>query len=106
MGIYNQYDRIRCPYCLHALRSRSVIAICCSDIVLKPRPVFLAIKGVEAVEASGGVSVDSVFGDKIFRNIILSLAATYGLYIVASLLALEPWHMRTLPWTYESWVSS
>jgi len=34
-----------------------------------------------------------VFGNKIFRNIVLSLAATYGLYILASLLALDPWHM-------------
>ena len=54
--------------------------------------VFLAVKGIQSVE-SNGVTVDSVFGDKIFRNIVLSLAATYGLYIVASLLALEPWHM-------------
>ena len=35
----------------------------------------------------------TVFGNTIFRNIVLSLSATYGLYIISSLLALEPWHM-------------
>lgn len=55
--------------------------------------VYLAVNGIESVEAEGGISVATVFGNKIFRNIVLSLLATYGLYILASLLALEPWHM-------------
>lgn len=50
------------------------------------------MKGIENV-TQNGVTVGTVFGNKIFRNIVLSLLATYGLYIVASLLALEPWHM-------------
>jgi chitin synthase len=37
--------------------------------------------------------VSAVFGNKIFRNIVLSLAATYGLYIISSLLAFQPWHL-------------
>ena len=56
--------------------------------------VYLAVTGIEDVEDEGGVSVGNVFGNKIFRNIVLSLAATYGLYILASILALDPWHMR------------
>ena len=59
-------------------------------------PVYLAVTGIEDVEDEGGVSVGTVFGNKIFRNIVLSLAATYGLYILASILALDPWHMREL----------
>lgn len=37
--------------------------------------------------------MSAVFGNKIFRNIVLSLAATYGLYIISSLLAFQPWHL-------------
>jgi chitin synthase len=32
----------------------------------------------------------------VFRNIVVSLLATYGLYIVSSLLAFDPWHLREL----------
>ena len=30
-----------------------------------------------------------------FRNIIISMASTYGLYILSSILYLDPWHMIT-----------
>lgn len=60
---------------------------------------FLAFKGVENVEesvASGkGVHKQSLFSSSIFRNIVISLLATTGLYFIASLLAFEPWHMIT-----------
>ena len=52
--------------------------------------------GIEDVEDDGRLTEETVFSNKIFRNIVLSLAATYGLYIIASLLALDPWHMREL----------
>lgn len=54
--------------------------------------VYLAVVGIESVQ-QGGINAGTIFGNKIFRNIVLSLIATYGLYIVASILALEPWHM-------------
>ncbi|KAK8865591.1 hypothetical protein IAR55_000735 [Kwoniella newhampshirensis] len=57
--------------------------------------IYLAVRGVETIEASGDITPESIFKDRIFRNIVISLAATYGLYIVSSLLALEPWHMIT-----------
>jgi chitin synthase len=34
-------------------------------------------------------------GDNVFTNIIVSVASTLGLYIVMSLLYLEPWHLVT-----------
>jgi chitin synthase len=52
--------------------------------------------GIQSVQQEG-ITVDTVFGNSIFRNIIISLLATYGLYIVASLLALDPWHMSECP---------
>jgi chitin synthase len=54
--------------------------------------VFLAVKGIESVEESG-VSTSAIFGNKIFVTIVLSLMATYGLYIISSLLAFQPWHL-------------
>ena len=50
--------------------------------------VFLAIKGVEQVkdENGGSITVSTLFKNKIFFNIVLSLAATVGLYVVSSLL--------------------
>lgn len=55
--------------------------------------------GIQSVSQDGSIDAGEVFSNKIFRNIVLSLAATYGLYIVSSLLALDPWHMR------EYWLS-
>ncbi|RHZ84080.1 hypothetical protein Glove_85g79 [Diversispora epigaea] len=37
----------------------------------------------------------AILQDSTFRNIILSLASTFGLYLVASFLFFEPWHMFT-----------
>lgn len=64
----------------------------CSSEVITDLVVYLAVLGIRSVQQEG-VTVDTVFGNTIFRNIVLSLLATYGLYIIASLLALEPWHM-------------
>ncbi|KAF4580727.1 Chitin synthase, class 1 [Pleurotus pulmonarius] len=58
---------------------------------------LLAIKSIQnlARDDPDGLQVDDLFSNIIFRNIILSLAATYGLYLVASLIFFEPWHMIT-----------
>jgi len=36
-----------------------------------------------------------IFGNQTFRNIILSVISTIGLYLLASFMFLEPWHMFT-----------
>lgn len=36
-----------------------------------------------------------LLGQSEFRGVVVSLLATYGLYIIASLLYLDPWHMIT-----------
>ncbi|RUO96701.1 putative chitin synthase division I, partial [Jimgerdemannia flammicorona] len=40
-------------------------------------------------------NVALVFAQPGFRDVIVSLAATYGLYVVSSIMYLEPWHMFT-----------
>jgi chitin synthase len=48
---------------------------------------FLAFKSVENLEAATGpLNADSIFTQPIFRNVVISLAATLGLYLVSSLL--------------------
>ncbi|KIM21150.1 glycosyltransferase family 2 protein [Serendipita vermifera MAFF 305830] len=45
--------------------------------------------------ANGYLTLGDVFSNAIVRNIVISLLATLGLYIFASLLFFEPWHMIT-----------
>ena len=49
---------------------------------------FLAFKGIENLknDTDGSLSFDDLFTNAIFRNIVLSLVATLGLYIISSLL--------------------
>ncbi|EJD38050.1 glycosyltransferase family 2 protein [Auricularia subglabra TFB-10046 SS5] len=61
---------------------------------------FLAFKGVENIkkaeeDAGNTLDVTDIFDNAIFRNIVISLLATIGLYLIASLLFFEPWHMLT-----------
>jgi chitin synthase len=55
--------------------------------------LFLAIKGVQQVAAAEerGATFGDLFSNTIFRDIVLSLAATIGLYVIASLI-----HVRGL----------
>ncbi|KAG8977097.1 Chitin synthase, class 1 [Tulasnella sp. 427] len=59
--------------------------------------LFLAVKGIESVKVTNGgkLTFGTLFQDRIFFTIVLSLVATLGLYIFASLLFFEPWHMIT-----------
>jgi chitin synthase len=60
------------------------------------RSVYLAVIGIKAAVQDGNIDAsDYKNADQTFRNIVLSLIATYGIYIVASILALDPWHMIT-----------
>ncbi|KAI0793146.1 glycosyltransferase family 2 protein [Irpex lacteus] len=57
---------------------------------------FLAFKGIENLAKSDGpLTFSDLFTNSIFRNIVISLVATLGLYIIASLIFFEPWHMIT-----------
>jgi len=53
--------------------------------------VYLAVPHTLA----GWTDVQKLFSNETFRDIVISLAATYGLYFFASFIHLEPWHMFT-----------
>jgi len=59
---------------------------------------FLAFKGLVNLQEEAPdhqLKVTEIFTNHIFRDIIISLLATLGLYVVSSLLFFEPWHMIT-----------
>jgi chitin synthase len=59
--------------------------------------LLLAYKAIEGVAQSEGraIQASDLFSNAIFRDVVISLAATLGLYFVASLIFFEPWHMIT-----------
>ncbi|KAI6125833.1 glycosyltransferase family 2 protein [Pisolithus croceorrhizus] len=58
--------------------------------------IYLAVKGMEEVAATdGSIKATDLFSSSIFRNIVFPLAATLSLYVAASLIFFEPWHMIT-----------
>ncbi|KAG2068213.1 glycosyltransferase family 2 protein [Suillus decipiens] len=59
--------------------------------------LLLAYKAIESVADSEGraIQASDLLSNATFRDVVLSLAATLGLYIVSSLIFFEPWHMIT-----------
>ncbi len=55
--------------------------------------VYLSVKGVQEVAAAEhrGAQFSDLFSNAIFRDIVLSLVATIGLYVIASII-----HVRGL----------
>lgn len=54
--------------------------------------VWIAYQGVRAAAENPTMPLLS---NGAFRDIILSVAATYAIYLVSSLLFFDPWHMLT-----------
>jgi len=59
--------------------------------------LLLAFKGLDQLvkEHKGSLSLGDFFSDSIFRNIVLSLAATLGLYVFASLIFVSRFPLLT-----------
>ncbi|KAG0340775.1 Chitin synthase, class 1 [Podila humilis] len=55
--------------------------------------VYMTVNGIKAAQEAAKIDGSSLLQDAMFRNTVLSLASTYGLYFFASFLFLEPWHM-------------
>ena len=67
---------------------------------------WLTVKGIQATLAALAAdgqkfgqsfreTVSAIAGNRIFRDLIISTAATYGLYLISSLLFLDFLHMFT-----------
>lgn len=58
--------------------------------------IFITVKSVQKqIEEHHGFSVDMLFTNRLFFTLIVSMLSTYVLYLVSSILFLDPWHMFT-----------
>lgn len=68
----------------------------CLMIYLAFAAVFVTVKSIQKeVNKKGGFTFEDVFKNQQFFSILLSLAATYVMWFVASIIFLDPWHMFT-----------
>lgn len=57
--------------------------------------LYMTKLGIQRTIEAGATTFGAMLGDATFRTVVLSLASTYGLYLVSSILYFEPWHMIT-----------
>lgn len=56
--------------------------------------VFISVKAIEA-QITDGWTVAKLFANPVFYTLIISVMSTYGLWLIASLVMFDPWHMIT-----------
>ncbi|KAF3085705.1 Chitin synthase, class 1 [Orbilia oligospora] len=59
--------------------------------------IFVSVRAVQSVleNTEGPVTINALFQNRIFRDLLISLCSTYVIYFVSSFLFWEPWHMFT-----------
>ncbi|KAI9712210.1 MAG: hypothetical protein M1812_006945 [Candelaria pacifica] len=72
---------------------------CCLMLYLMFAAVFVTVRGIQSEvsdeKAHGGFTFSDLFKNTLFFTLIVSLLSTYVLWIVVSVLFLDPWHMVT-----------
>jgi chitin synthase len=56
--------------------------------------IFIAVKAIEA-DIRNGFTISDLFKNPVFYTLIVSVLSTYGIWLIASLLMFDPWHMFT-----------
>ncbi|KAJ9658635.1 hypothetical protein H2201_007715 [Coniosporium apollinis] len=56
---------------------------------------FISIKSVQSELADGQFKITDLFNNPLFLGLIVSMLSTYVLYLLVSILFLDPWHMFT-----------
>lgn len=57
--------------------------------------VFISVKAIQTDLSTDGFTVDDLFKNTVFYTLIVSVMSTYGIWLIASLLMFDPWHMFT-----------
>lgn len=57
--------------------------------------IYIAVVAIQTDLQKNGFSIDSLFKNQVFYTLIVSVMSTYGIWLVASLLMFDPWHMFT-----------
>ncbi len=47
------------------------------------------------IHNEGGFNINSLFKNQVFYTLIVSVMSTYGLWLIASIIMFDPWHMFT-----------
>ncbi|KAI1418316.1 glycosyltransferase family 2 protein [Hypoxylon sp. FL1857] len=76
------------------LYTAMVIFWCVIMIYLTFAAVYITVKAVEE-QVKTGFNVSDLFRNKIFYSLIVSMMSTWGLWLIASILMFDPWHMIT-----------
>lgn len=73
----------------------------CLMVYLMFAAIYIAVKAAQyAVCANGGFTVKLVFQNETFRDLVISTLSTYALYLISSLMMLDPWHVFTSLFQY------
>lgn len=58
--------------------------------------IFIAVKAIIADLNDGKpFSIEELFRNKVFYTLIVSVMSTFGIWLIASILMFDPWHMFT-----------
>ncbi|SCU87829.1 LADA_0E06414g1_1 [Lachancea dasiensis] len=57
--------------------------------------IFMSVHSIEAIIKAGNITFKSLLLQETFRDLIVSMGSTYCLYLLSSLLYLQPMHMFT-----------
>jgi chitin synthase len=57
--------------------------------------IFITVKSIQTELADDDFSFSTLFNNKIFFGLIVSLASTWVMWLVVSILFFDPWHMIT-----------
>ncbi|KAI1635341.1 chitin synthase 3 [Biscogniauxia mediterranea] len=76
------------------LYTAMVIFWCIIMIYLTFATVFITVKAVQSQQLAG-FNISDIFQNTLFFSLIVSLMSTYGLWLIASLIMFDPWHMIT-----------
>ncbi|KAI1778564.1 glycosyltransferase family 2 protein [Hypoxylon cercidicola] len=76
------------------LYTAMVVFWCVIMVYLTFAAVFITVRAVQA-EVADGFNISDLFKNKLFYSLIVSMLSTYGLWLIASLMMFDPWHMIT-----------
>ncbi|KAI2606209.1 chitin synthase I [Hypoxylon fragiforme] len=76
------------------LYTAMVIFWCVIMIYLTFAAVFITVIAVQE-QVAKGFNISDIFKNKLFYSLIVSMMSTYGLWLIASLMMFDPWHMIT-----------
>lgn len=57
--------------------------------------VFITVRSVQIETAEHGFKISDIVSNRLFFVLIVSLLSTYVLWVVISILFLDPWHIVT-----------